>query len=140
MKGSCGRQELALTDPGCLQPEQNRLGASISKVKDNDFEETNTSRIPLDVQHKVWKLVMDGDLAWAPIRETELLNVLDIGTGTGEWAIDFAELHPDAQVFGTDISIIQPLYVPPNCQFVREDSEEEWVFTFPFDYIHLRMM
>lgn len=83
---------------------------------------------------------MDGDLAWAPIREPELLNVLDIGTGTGAWAIEFAEMHPDVRVFGTDISIIQPLYVPPNCQFVREDSEEEWVFTFPFDYIHLRMM
>lgn len=83
---------------------------------------------------------MDDALAWAPINDIELSNVLDIGTGTGAWAIDFAESHPEAQVFGVDISQIQPLYVPPNCQFVREDSEEEWVFGFSFDYIHLRMM
>lgn len=36
--------------------------------------------------------------------------------------------------------MIQPLYVPPNCTFVREDCEEEWVYGFSFDYIHLRLM
>lgn len=70
----------------------------------------------------------------------ELSNVLDIGTGTGIWAVEFAEAHPETQVFGTDLSLIQPSYVPPNCSFVREDSEEDWVFGFPFDYIHLRVM
>lgn len=28
-------------------------------------------------------------------------NVLDIGTGTGVWAMDFADEHPKAQVVGT---------------------------------------
>lgn len=83
---------------------------------------------------------MDGALTWAPINDLSLSNVLDIGTGTGAWAIDFAESHPETQVFGTDISQIQTLYMPPNCHFVREDSEKEWAFGFSFDYIHLRMM
>lgn len=60
--------------------------------------------------------------------------------GTGAWATEFAEEHPEAQVFGSDLSLIQPLYVPPNCTFVREDCEEEWVYGFLFDYIHLRLM
>ena len=35
-------------------------------------------------------------------------RVLDVGTGTGIWAIDFADDFPDTMVFGTDISPTQP--------------------------------
>jgi hypothetical protein len=44
-------------------------------------------------------------------------------------------------VVGTDLSAIQPPEVPaPNCEFVKEDSEEDWVYpNVPgFDYVHLR--
>ncbi|KAI8247308.1 Secondary metabolism regulator LAE1 [Colletotrichum sp. SAR 10_77] len=34
-------------------------------------------------------------------------RVLDVGTGTGLWAIDFADEHPDAEVLGTDLSPVQ---------------------------------
>lgn len=27
---------------------------------------------------------------------------------------DFADMHPDAEVIGTDVSPIQPSWVPPN--------------------------
>lgn len=49
-----------------------------------------------------------------------------------------AELFPNAQVIGTDLSQIQPDQKPPNVTFVREDSEEEWCYDFRFDYIHAR--
>lgn len=65
--------------------------------------------------------------------------MLDIGTVTGIWACDYAEAHPTTDVVGTDLSLIQPNYSPPNCRFVREDAEEEWVHDRPFDYIHARM-
>jgi ubiquinone/menaquinone biosynthesis C-methylase UbiE len=62
-------------------------------------------------------------------------------TGTGIWAIQFSKRYPATTVVGTDLSVIQPLNVPPNCQFYREDTEEEpWVFDRQFDYIHLRTM
>ena len=35
-------------------------------------------------------------------------RVLDVGTGTGIWAIDFADDFPDTTVFGTDLSPTQP--------------------------------
>lgn len=68
-------------------------------------------------------------------------HVLDIGTGTGIWAIDFADNYPSAQVIGTDLSPVQPAYVPPNCRFYVEDAEKDWEFdNTPFDYIHSRML
>lgn len=71
-------------------------------------------------------------------------RVLDIGTGTGIWAIHFARENPGTAVVGTDLSLIQPTgeNLPPNCRFEREDSEEDWVHDGdqPFDYIHWRLM
>lgn len=70
----------------------------------------------------------------------EPTNALDIGTGTGIWARDFARKHPRTNVIGTDLSLIQAENdMPPNLTFEREDSEEMWVFDYPFDYIHWRL-
>ncbi|OHE96997.1 TAM domain methyltransferase [Colletotrichum orchidophilum] len=35
-------------------------------------------------------------------------RVFDVGTGTDIWAIDFGELHPEAEVNGLDLSSSQP--------------------------------
>lgn len=86
----------------------------------------------------VFMLMMGGRLYLAPIGEPA--DVLDIGTGTGIWAKLFAQDHPNSRVIGTDISIIQPSEnMPPNLTFVREDSEDTWIFDHLFDYIHWRM-
>ncbi|KAK8074726.1 hypothetical protein PG997_009389 [Apiospora hydei] len=52
-----------------------------------------------------------------------------------------ARQHPDSHVVGTDLSLIQPANSPPNCEFIKEDSEDEWVFPqYKFDYVHLRVV
>lgn len=45
----------------------------------------------LDLQHHLFTLTFEGKLYLAPIEDLEggIHNVLDIGTGTGIWAIDF---------------------------------------------------
>ncbi|KAH8677837.1 hypothetical protein BX600DRAFT_493226 [Xylariales sp. PMI_506] len=91
----------------------------------------------LDFQHAGTHILLDNKLAWAPFKETPK-NVLDIGTGTGIWAIEFAEENPESNVVGSDISMIQPEVDLPNCSFVKEDAEEPWVHNTRFDYIHLR--
>jgi hypothetical protein len=48
----------------------------------------------------------------------KMLIIVDIGTGSGLWAIDVADDYPNARVIGTDISPIQPNDVPPNCEFI----------------------
>ncbi|KAL4955915.1 S-adenosyl-L-methionine-dependent methyltransferase [Aspergillus filifer] len=39
---------------------------------------------------------------------------------------------------GTDLSPIQPTWVPPNCRFEIDDYELPWNFPHSFDYIHMR--
>jgi SAM-dependent methyltransferase len=91
----------------------------------------------LELQHSI-SVRLFGGLGLAPIERPN--RVLDIGTGTGIWAIEFANEHPESDVLGTDLSPIQPEYVPPNCRFEVDDAEDEWVFNHRFDYIHARFM
>ncbi|KAF7561850.1 hypothetical protein G7046_g2298 [Stylonectria norvegica] len=66
-------------------------------------------------------------------------KIIDIGTGTGHWAIDVADLFPAALVVGTDLSPIQPTWTPVNVRMFVEDCEEpEWTHGSGFDLVHLR--
>ena len=84
-------------------------------------------------------ILLEGRLQLAPIQEN-LQNLLDIGTGTGIWAITFANRYSTASVIGTDLSPIQPEFVPPNCQFEIDDAEDEWLYSEEFDFIHMRRL
>jgi SAM-dependent methyltransferase len=96
----------------------------------------------LDLQHNLFLLTLDDRLGLAPPNESnsKAKHVLDIGTGTGIWAIDYADEHPETQVIGVDLSPIQPAFVPPNLTFMIEDIEDEWNYSQSFDYIHSRFM
>jgi SAM-dependent methyltransferase len=83
-------------------------------------------------------VLLGGASYFAPISNPK--QVLDVATGTGIWAVEFAEKHPYAAVLGTDLSAIQPQNAPPNCTFIKDDSESEWVFPVKFDYVHLRFV
>jgi len=92
----------------------------------------------LDLNHTKYYLVQGDRHFCAPIGP-DPQRVLDIGTGTGIWAIDFADRYPSASVIGTDIAPIQPQWVPPNLQFQIDDAEGDWTFEpNTFDYIHAR--
>lgn len=95
----------------------------------------------LDMQHHEFQLIFDGKLFTAPIPKDKVLHrVLDIGTGTGIWAIDFADDHPESSVLGVDLSPIQPSFLPPNVKFEVDDVEAPWTYTQKFDFIYSRMM
>ncbi|KKY18340.1 putative phosphoethanolamine n [Phaeomoniella chlamydospora] len=53
-------------------------------------------------------------------------KILDVGTGTGIWAIEMGDEYPSAEVIGTDLSPIQPGWVPPNVRFEIDDATQEW--------------
>ena len=94
----------------------------------------------LDLQYHALRLCFDDTLFFAPVGKNPE-NILDVGTGTGIWAIEVGDQYPNARVTGTDLSPIQPPWVPPNVQFEIDNLQEPWTFrTDHFDLIHTRMM
>ncbi|KAJ0384001.1 hypothetical protein COL922a_009297 [Colletotrichum nupharicola] len=87
----------------------------------------------LDLQHNLFIRTFDGRLATAPPNDPDakVKNVLDVGTGSGIWAMDFGDQHPEVevgpeidllislvsdfhQVRGFDLSAVFPEFTAPN--------------------------
>jgi SAM-dependent methyltransferase len=103
----------------------------------NDEEEQTRTQI----LHGVFLYLLDQKLTTVPLDNPQ--KILDIGTGTGEWAMAIADEYPEAEIIGTDIAKIQPSAVPLNVFFEIDDAEEEGGWTWAedeFDFIHCRSM
>lgn len=93
----------------------------------------------LDLLHNALTMLMGDKLFLAPISGENPGRVLDIGTGTGIWAMDFADEFPQADVTGTDLSPTQPTWCPPNVKFIVDDCLLDWMWPEDhFDFIHVR--
>lgn len=71
---------------------------------------------PVDLQHHPFLLSFDGKLGLSPPDKDDcsVRRVLDIGTGTGIWAIEFGELKPEAEVvYISSSQCIHPLMMLP---------------------------
>jgi SAM-dependent methyltransferase len=91
-----------------------------------------------DLQHCKFTLLMDNKLYLAPINPHPQ-KILDLGTGSGIWAIDMGEKYLSASVIGVDTAAVQPALVPPNVQFEIDDVESNWLWAEnSFDFIHAR--
>ncbi|ORY34225.1 S-adenosyl-L-methionine-dependent methyltransferase, partial [Naematelia encephala] len=101
----------------------------------------------LDAQHYGFKAAQAGKNYIGPMDEA-LPNggagkrILDIGTGTGIWAVEIAREFPRAEVYGMDLSPVQhDLNLPENVAFLHEDCTKG--LPFPnghFDVIHSRAL
>lgn len=92
------------------------------------------------MKHAMTQMLCNGLLHFAPIGDNPQ-NIIDLGTGTGIWALDMADKYPSALVEGIDLSPMQPLWVAPNAKFIVDDVEDPW--TYPpdhFDLVHLRVL
>ncbi|KAK2051023.1 methyltransferase domain-containing protein [Colletotrichum caudatum] len=119
-------------------------GRSYHRYKDGKYNFPNDEREldRLDLVHHLCILTLHDRLGIAPPcqPDAKVGRVLDVGTGTGIWAIMFGDDHPEADILGIDLSATQPGDVPPNVRFEVDDIEDEWTFTQPFQYIHSRFM
>ncbi|OCK93441.1 S-adenosyl-L-methionine-dependent methyltransferase [Cenococcum geophilum 1.58] len=74
----------------------------------------------------------------SPIKDPK--NILDLGTGKGDWAIDVADKFANATVHGVDLFPPPSPWVPPNCYLEVEDILQDWTWRHKFDIIHLRLL
>lgn len=63
-------------------------------------------------------MAIDGKLYLSPIAKEDLIDVLDVGCGTGMWCIDVADDVPNAEVLGFDLSPIQPDLYDRSSEFI----------------------
>ncbi|KAK3384631.1 S-adenosyl-L-methionine-dependent methyltransferase [Lasiosphaeria ovina] len=103
----------------------------------NDDVEQNRD----DMKHTMSLMLCRGAHFYAPVEDMfkNGAQVLDLGTGTGIWAMELGDKYPAAEITGIDLSPIQPNYVPENVHFFVDDFEEEWLDPEnKYDYIHVR--
>ncbi|KAG8960144.1 hypothetical protein FRC03_007009 [Tulasnella sp. 419] len=111
----------------------------------------DTEHTRLDMQHDTLRLHLNGlypaadqvKAALSP-EKSERPAVLDIGTGSGRWALDMAVEFPHAQIVGLDlapptISLKGPEAIPQNCRFEVVDVNHPLVqYEGKFDVVHVR--
>ena len=118
-----------------------RFAAGIPYVLPKDMQEVNR----LDFQHFMLRQVRRGNFeapVWGP------QDVLDVGTGTGRWAMEMALLWPNSRIVGLDVvpppieaGAIQQNIKPPNYSFVAGNVLEGLPFNdTSYDYVHQRML
>ena len=53
----------------------------------------------------MWLLTLQGELGLCP-KVDDAKRVLDVGTGSGIWAIDYADTHPESEVGSTTLGSV----------------------------------
>ncbi|KAI0179086.1 S-adenosyl-L-methionine-dependent methyltransferase [Hypoxylon sp. FL1284] len=101
----------------------------------NDETEQNRE----DIKHVAILELTKGIKVFSPIGDYPQ-KIIDLGTGTGTWAIEVADMFPSAQVVGCDLSPIQPVWVPSNVRFIIDDIEDEWAHGDNWDLVHVRQV
>ncbi|KAK1464521.1 methyltransferase domain-containing protein [Colletotrichum cuscutae] len=86
----------------------------------------------LDYNHELVLKFLKYNLFLFPIDVRKMQRVLDIGTGTGIWAIEMGNAFPNA------LLIINR--VTSNVRFEIDDVEKDWLYEEQFDFIFSRYM
>ena len=132
----------ASSDSGFSEPDQVSTASLQSSIFDYEQENGRTyhafrrgkyvmpndesEQERMDIHYHSLRLCFEEKHWIAPLEDPKA--VLDIGTGTGIWAMDVADDHPSASVIAIDLSPIQPTAVPPNLEFQIMDADEAWDF------------
>ncbi|KAI8156338.1 Secondary metabolism regulator LAE1 [Colletotrichum sp. SAR 10_70] len=107
----------------------------------NDEDESNR----LDFTHALIRKTLDEELYLAPLQKEKVHRILDIGTGTGIWAIEMGDEFDHAEVPSFPSTSWCKLFAkasrtPPNVKFEIDDVESPWLHPSKFDFIFSRYL
>ena len=95
-----------------------------------------------DVQHRLWQILLDGQLLTVP--HSSASSLLDLGCGTAVWTSTVAQKFPDINVVGVDLTPPSNNFGIKNLAFLKADIEEPWYFAdnpgCRYDIITLRVL
>ncbi|KAG8903540.1 hypothetical protein FRB99_003139 [Tulasnella sp. 403] len=102
----------------------------------------------LDMQHRSLFHFVGGLFPWPERVEPHLVSsgaqrpaVLDIGTGSGTWALEMGRRYPHADVVGIDLAppLVDVNWIPDNCRFEIDDANLSMMhYASTFDFVHMR--
>ncbi|KAF8145679.1 S-adenosyl-L-methionine-dependent methyltransferase, partial [Mycena galopus ATCC 62051] len=120
-------------------------GAQYVLPTDDVERQRHAASIILLLQHNLLKKIFDNKLLLAPVKFTPDDRVLDIGTGSGLWALGMEQaVGPAVHICGVDIeSRLFPASPPKNMAFQVESVTSlpsEWTDTFTLVHQRLLMM
>ncbi|KAK1457127.1 methyltransferase domain-containing protein [Colletotrichum melonis] len=132
------RFDPALTGAPMMRYDYDMLLIKRAETLTTTNSKTESDR--LDFLHMLMVKTIGENLYLAPLELERIQRILDIGTGTGIWAILMGEEFPHAEIVGNDLSAIQPTWVPSNVKFEIDDVESPWVNSAKYDFIFCRDM
>ncbi|KAJ0323048.1 hypothetical protein COL5a_008495 [Colletotrichum fioriniae] len=101
----------------------------------------------LDMAHAMMVRAIGSKLWLAPLAKEKIHRILDIGTGTGIWAVEIGDIFENAESKRDSLfddskahSLSLDYRVPPNVKFEIDDVESEWVGVKKYDFIMCRYM
>lgn len=56
----------------------------------------------LDLQHHIFRMLLDGGLTHTALADDKALEIVDIGCGTGIWAIEMGDDFPNFSIRGIE--------------------------------------
>ncbi|KAK0639595.1 S-adenosyl-L-methionine-dependent methyltransferase [Cercophora newfieldiana] len=129
--------------PPAGHPQSVRTDGHDSAIGSEDGSSTTSMDDAPQLQnedlHHMLQTLNEGKLYYAPIHEPG--EVLDVGTGTGIWAREFADEFPSTVVTGVDKLPIQGSWTRPNCRFEVDDVRKEWTYREGrFGFVHIRCL
>lgn len=127
---------------------RNVYGRILNSQNDTYFlPADNEEHRRLDLQHHQYTMCLGRlypapDLVWRALRPRRDRRpaIMDVGTGSGSWALDMATEFPYCDVVGVDL--VPPRIdgeLPPNCRFEIDDANLGFAhYTECFDVVHAR--
>ncbi|KAJ7617796.1 S-adenosyl-L-methionine-dependent methyltransferase [Roridomyces roridus] len=102
-------------------------------------DEGETNR--LDAIYNAFRAYFDGRLSAVDLHKDNPHHILDLGCGSGAWAIQAANEFPVAQVAAADLSPLPVRPLPENLHFTLADITHPMPFApQTFDVVHSRLV